>query len=169
MMKSGWAPGSPQARCSTRCMACTLQGSGRYPGSRLKCIAFPGEPSGVCDGPFSAYRCGGSTGLMFTCFPFNRCSGKPQLHLKARSIPIRRVAIDRPHNAPYSRAMRAELDTLEAKIRQVAELCHTLRRENVALRQQLLAAQQDNKQLTTRLDAAKTRLQALLDTLPEDA
>jgi len=64
--------------------------------------------------------------------------------------------------------MRAELDTLEAKIRQVAGLCHTLRRENIALRQQLLAAQQDNKQLTTRLDAAKTRLQALLDTLPED-
>jgi len=64
--------------------------------------------------------------------------------------------------------MHAELDTLEAKIRQVAELCHTLRNENIALRQQLLAAQQDNKQLTTRLDAAKSRLQALLDTLPED-
>ncbi|MHB1188672.1 hypothetical protein [Thiobacillus sp.] len=76
--------------------------------------------------------------------------------------------IDRPHIAPYSRAMHAELDTLEAKIRQVAELCHTLRQDNIALRQQLLAAQQDNKQLTTRLDAAKTRLQALLDTLPED-
>jgi len=64
--------------------------------------------------------------------------------------------------------MHAELDTLEAKIRQVAELCHTLRQDNIALRQQLLAAQQDNKQLTTRLDAAKPRLQALLDTLPED-
>ena len=64
--------------------------------------------------------------------------------------------------------MHAELDTLEAKIRQVAELCHTLRQENIALRQQLLASQQDNKQLTTRLDAAKTRLQTLLDTLPED-
>lgn len=64
--------------------------------------------------------------------------------------------------------MHAELDTLEAKIRQVAELCHTLRQDNLALRQQLLAAQQDNKQLSTRLDAAKTRLQALLDTLPED-
>ncbi|MDP1644804.1 MAG: hypothetical protein Q8K35_06715 [Thiobacillus sp.] len=64
--------------------------------------------------------------------------------------------------------MHAELDSLEAKIRQVAELCHTLRQENTALRQQLLAAQQDNKQLTSRLDAAKTRLQALLDTLPED-
>jgi hypothetical protein len=37
--------------------------SGRYPGSRLKSIAFPGEPSGVCDEPFSAYRCGGSTGM----------------------------------------------------------------------------------------------------------
>jgi cell division protein ZapB len=64
--------------------------------------------------------------------------------------------------------MRAELDTLEAKIRQVAELCQTLRRENIALRQQLLAAQQDNKQLNTRLDAARSRLQTLLETLPED-
>jgi len=64
--------------------------------------------------------------------------------------------------------MHAELDTLEAKIRQVAELCQSLRQDNIALRQQLLAAQQDNKQLTTRLDAAKARLQALLETLPED-
>ncbi|MEW6119068.1 MAG: hypothetical protein AB1593_03145 [Pseudomonadota bacterium] len=65
--------------------------------------------------------------------------------------------------------MYAELDTLEARIRQVAELCHALRRENIALRQQLLAAQQDNKQLTTRLDTAKVRLQNLLQTLPEEA
>jgi cell division protein ZapB len=64
--------------------------------------------------------------------------------------------------------MHAQLDALEDKIRQVAELCHMLRQENIALRQQLVAAQQDNKQLTTRLDAAKTRLEALLDTLPED-
>lgn len=64
--------------------------------------------------------------------------------------------------------MHAELDTLEAKIRQVAELCHTLRQENIVLRQQVLAAQQDNKQVTTRLEAARTRLQALLETLPED-
>lgn len=64
--------------------------------------------------------------------------------------------------------MHAELDTLEARIRQVAELCHTLRRENIALRQQLLTSQQDSKQLATRLDAARARLHALLDTLPED-
>jgi cell division protein ZapB len=65
--------------------------------------------------------------------------------------------------------MHAELDALEEKIRQVAALCHTLRQENVTLRQQLVTAQQDTKQLTARLDAAKERLQALLDKLPEDA
>lgn len=64
--------------------------------------------------------------------------------------------------------MHAQLDALEDRIRQVAELCHTLRQENIALRQQLIAAQQDNKQLTTKLDAARTRLEALLDSLPED-
>jgi cell division protein ZapB len=78
-------------------------------------------------------------------------------------------AIDHVHAAFYSRAMRAELDTLEAKLRQVAELCQSMRRDNVALRQQLVAAQHDNKQLATRLDAAKARVQALLDALPEDA
>ncbi|NDP47582.1 MAG: hypothetical protein GZ085_04165 [Sulfuriferula multivorans] len=65
--------------------------------------------------------------------------------------------------------MHAELDTLEAKIRQVAERCQSLRHDNVALRQQLLTSQQENKQLSTRLEAAKTRLHALLETLPEDA
>ena len=65
--------------------------------------------------------------------------------------------------------MHAELDTLEAKIRQVAELCQALRRDNHALRQQLVASQQDNKQLNARLDEAKTRLNSLLDSLPEDA
>jgi cell division protein ZapB len=64
--------------------------------------------------------------------------------------------------------MHAQLDALEDRIRQVAELCHTLRQENIALRQQLVTAQQDNKQLTTKLDAARTRLEALLDSLPED-
>lgn len=110
-----------------------------------------------------------------TCFPFILGGGKPRRHLKARIIttPAQDTRgcdrpIDRRHAAPYSRAMQAELDTLEAKIREVAELCQSLRQDNIDLRQQLLAAQQDNKQLTTRLDAARARLQALLETLPED-
>ena len=95
--------------------------------------------------------------------------------------PRRRKAASAPEAAQYTGArltvceappivatMHAELETLEAKIRQVAELCHSLRRDNIALRQQLLASQQDNKQLTTRLDTAKARLQAMLETLPED-
>ncbi|HMM46804.1 MAG TPA: hypothetical protein PKC12_02350 [Thiobacillaceae bacterium] len=64
--------------------------------------------------------------------------------------------------------MHAELDALEDRIRQVVELCRALRQENLTLRQQFVTAQQDNKQLATRLEAAKARLQALLDTLPED-
>ena len=74
--------------------------------------------------------------------------------MPAGPLPSRAAGvIDRPRNAPYSPAMHAELDTLEAKICQMAELCHTLRRENLSLRQQLLATQQDGKQLTSRLDA----------------
>jgi cell division protein ZapB len=63
--------------------------------------------------------------------------------------------------------MIAELDTLEAKIRSISERCHGLRTENLALRQQLLAAQQDNKQLAIRLETARVRLQGLIDKLPE--
>ncbi len=65
--------------------------------------------------------------------------------------------------------MKQELDRLETRIRQVAELCQTLREENQSLHRRLLALQQSNQQLSTRLDLAKTRLTAVLDTLPEDA
>ena len=65
--------------------------------------------------------------------------------------------------------MHAELDALEDRIRQVTALCRMLRQENIDLRQQLLAVQQENRQATARLDAAKARLEALLETLPEEA
>lgn len=64
--------------------------------------------------------------------------------------------------------MIAELDTLEAKIRLVAERYEILRTDNLSLRQQLLAVQQENKQLHQRLESAKTRVQTLLDQIPED-
>ncbi len=75
--------------------------------------------------------------------------------------------IDPAPAAPYIGDMIAELDTLEAKIRSISERCHGLRTENLALRQQLLAAQQDNKQLAIRLETARVRLQGLIDKLPE--
>lgn len=74
-----------------------------------------------------------------------------------------------PVPPPIVAAMIAELDTLEAKIRLVAERCHTLRGDNVDLRQQLLAAQQETKQLNARLESASARLRALLEKIPEDA
>lgn len=74
-----------------------------------------------------------------------------------------------PQHAPIVAAMIAELDTLEAKIRLVAERCQTLLSDNVGLRQQLLAAQQEVRQLNARLESASERLQALLEKIPEDA
>jgi len=64
--------------------------------------------------------------------------------------------------------MITELDTLEAKIRLVAERCDTLRSDNGGLRQQLITAQQEIKQLNARLESASARLQTLLDKIPED-
>lgn len=77
-------------------------------------------------------------------------------------------AIDHTPARPYSCRMIAELDTLEAKIRLVAERYEIQRSDNLSLRQQLLAVQQENKQLHQRLDAARTRVQTLLDQIPED-
>lgn len=70
---------------------------------------------------------------------------------------------------PIVGGMIAELDTLEVKIRLVAERCETLRTDNGSLRQQLLTAQQEIKQLNGRLETARARLQMLLDKIPEDA
>ena len=74
-----------------------------------------------------------------------------------------------PVPPPIVAAMIAELDTLEAKIRLITEYCETLRNDNVELRQQLLATQLELKQVTHRLETASTRLQALLEKIPEDA
>jgi cell division protein ZapB len=63
--------------------------------------------------------------------------------------------------------MEEELKTLEEKVQQLAALCHRLRHDNRELRQQLAQAVNDNKQLTDKIDGAKTRLEALLTQIPE--
>jgi cell division protein ZapB len=60
----------------------------------------------------------------------------------------------------------AEFSSLEAKVAQFVSLCERLRAENLALRQQLLAAQNDAKRLNEKIDGAKTRLEGLLNRLP---
>jgi cell division protein ZapB len=64
--------------------------------------------------------------------------------------------------------MEADLKTLEDKIGQLVELTQRLRSDNRELRQQLAQAVSDNKRLEEKVDAARTRLEALLERLPED-
>lgn len=62
--------------------------------------------------------------------------------------------------------MEKELASLAHKIQLASELCQRLRRENQNLRQELAAAQQKAKLLGLKLDAAKARVENLIDNLP---
>ncbi len=69
-----------------------------------------------------------------------------------------------PH---YSARMEIELNALESKIRQLAQLCQNLRTENQKLRQQVAALGGDNKVLSERMIYARTRMESLLEKIPE--
>jgi cell division protein ZapB len=69
------------------------------------------------------------------------------------------------HN--YSELMESELSALEEKIDQFVCLCQQLRSENIQLRQQLASAISENKHLAEKINAASSRLEALLTRLPE--
>lgn len=71
---------------------------------------------------------------------------------------------DFPH---YSVAMEAELNALEERIRQAAELCQRLRSENTDLRQRVAKLESDNKRLGDKINGAKERLEGLLRQIPE--
>ena len=64
--------------------------------------------------------------------------------------------------------MEAELDVLDAKLTQLVQLCHRLRKDNNELRQQLAATQNQNKQLVEKIEGARHRLEVLLSRIPED-
>jgi hypothetical protein len=89
MMKSGWGAWFPAGALHDPLPH--GQGPGRYPGSRLKCTAFPGEPSGCVMDRLALTVAGAAQALRKsrTCFPFILGGGKPRRHLKARIITIR--------------------------------------------------------------------------------
>ena len=62
--------------------------------------------------------------------------------------------------------MDAEFNSLEAKVAQFVSLCERLRAENLTLRKELLAAQNDARRLNEKIDGAKSRLEGLLNRLP---
>ncbi len=64
--------------------------------------------------------------------------------------------------------MEAELKTLEQKINLFVELCQRLRTDNQQLRQQLASSLNENKQLEEKIGNATSRLENLLNQIPED-
>ena len=65
--------------------------------------------------------------------------------------------------------MEAELTVLDDKISQLIQLTQKLRKDNSQLRQNLAAAQSENKRLAEKVNSAKTRLENLLAQIPESA
>ena len=65
--------------------------------------------------------------------------------------------------------MEADLKALEDKLKQLIALCQSLRDENLELRQDLAQAQDDVKQLKDNMLQAGTRLEAILQRLPEES
>jgi len=63
--------------------------------------------------------------------------------------------------------MQAEMKALEDKVAQIVQVCRQLRAENMQLRQQLAAAQNDSKRLGDKIQGAQSRLEALLERIPE--
>ena len=64
--------------------------------------------------------------------------------------------------------MENELNALEGKLAQLIQVSSKLRAENHRLRQELAHALSSNRQCSDRMDSAKTRLEKLLATLPEE-
>ena len=65
--------------------------------------------------------------------------------------------------------MENELRALEERIGQIAALARRLRAENAELRQSLLVSQNEARALHAKVESASTRLQSLLERLPEEA
>lgn len=64
--------------------------------------------------------------------------------------------------------MTKQLDALEGKVAQVVNLCHSLRAENQELRARLASAEDERLRLVERMEAARVRLEALAEQLPEE-
>lgn len=64
-------------------------------------------------------------------------------------------------------AMQAELDALESKLAQILERYQGMREENLRLRQQLVTMENSNKQLSERLSEARSRMESLLNKIPD--
>lgn len=81
------------------------------------------------------------------------------MHLRQLTVPI---------SGHYSAGMDAELSALELKVAQFVELCQRLRADNQQLRQQLASAIEHSRGLEEKINAAASRLEALLERIPAE-
>jgi len=63
--------------------------------------------------------------------------------------------------------LEADFASLEEKVRQAAELCRRLREENRDLRQDVARLEVDRRALEDKIEGARTRLENLLQRIPE--
>ncbi len=68
----------------------------------------------------------------------------------------------------YSQRMENELNALEGKLARLIQASGKLRAENHQLRQELAHALNSNRQCSDKIESAKTRLERLLMSLPEE-
>lgn len=79
----------------------------------------------------------------------------------------RRSVLTRQNSANYSVRMIDQLDALEGKLALLLERYKALRDENNRLRQQAVAMENSNKQLSERLNEARGRLESLFNKIPD--
>lgn len=80
---------------------------------------------------------------------------------------MRLLFLDAMVDFQHSRSVEAEFSSLEAKVTQFVQVCDRLRAENIELRQQLAAAQNDAKRLSDKIEGARTKLENLISRLPD--
>lgn len=73
----------------------------------------------------------------------------------------------RENGGNYSADMQAELDTLESKLAQMLERYQSMREETLKLRQQVVSLESNNKLLSDRLAEARSRMETLLNKIPD--
>jgi len=76
-------------------------------------------------------------------------------------------SVDAESRAPYSGGMISDFQELSDKIDQLAEMTQALRRENAQLRQANAALVVENLGYQKRLAEAATRVEALLEQVPD--
>lgn len=64
--------------------------------------------------------------------------------------------------------MNSPLARLEQKVEQIVNLCADLRAENHRLRDRVSTLEGEKQDLAERMTAARTRLEGLMDKLPEE-